>query len=435
MKKGVITCLALLGGSIALAGWAPAPLSAGPHTVTGQVIFDWNVIASQNMSGSTLSDIREFATLHVAIYDAVVSITQDHQPYQFAVSAPPGASAEAAAVAAAHMVLVAFHPSHVLQLDAHYASALAAILDGQPKIDGVAVGEQVAIAVLAARTNDGFTNLPPTIPDGTEPYEWRRTPPGFAPPLVPHFATVTPWVIEEAAQFLPKPPPALVSRRYARDFDEVKAVGALNSAARPQDRTDVALFHTLSHSVFWNDVARQLWVAEPLSLSRTARLFALLNTTFMDAYIGAWHAKWNVYFNWRPITAIRLADTDGNQRTTSDPAWDPLLPTPSHPTYPSGHAVGSGAASHVLQRFFGRRGHSLTLTSPETAPGVTLHYEDLRDVVDDVQDARVYLGIHFRFDMQAGIRQGTQTARYVFQSAFRPLGNDDCHSDDEEETN
>jgi hypothetical protein len=257
---------------------------------------------------------------------------------------------------------------------------------------------------------------------------------GIRTPLVPHFASVTPWVIEEAAQFLPKPPPALTSRRYARDFNEVKTVGALNSTARPQDRTDVALFHTVSHAMFWNEVARQLWAADPLGLSRTARLFALLNTAFMDAYIGAWHAKWNVYFNWRPVTAIRLADTDGNPRTEPDPAWDSLLPTGPHPTYPSGHAVGSGAASHVLQRFFGRSGHSLTLTSPDTAPGVTLHYDNLRDVVDDVQDARVYLGIHFRFDLEAGIRQGTQTARYVFQSAFRPLGHDDCHPDDGEET-
>jgi hypothetical protein len=418
-----------------LAGWVPAPLIAAPKAVTGQVIVEWNLLASQNMSGGNpLPHTREFATLHVAIYDAVVSITRDHQPYQFAVHAPTGASAEAAAIAAAHAVLVAFHPSDVSTLDARYTSALAAIPDGQPKIDGIAVGEQVANAVLAARTNDGFTNSPPMIPDGTEPYEWRRTPPAFAPPLMPHFASVTPWVIEDATQFLPKPPPALASRRYTRDFNEVKTVGALNSTARPQDRTDVALFHTLSHAIFWNDIARQLWAVEPLSLSRTARLFALLNTAFMDGYIGAWHAKWNVYFNWRPVTAIRLADTDSNQQTDADPAWDSLLPTGPHPTYPSAHAVGSGTASHILQRFFGRHGHTLTVTSPGTAPGVTLLYEDLGDIVEDVKDARVYLGIHFRFDVEAGVRQGTTTARYVFKSAFRSLGNDDCHPDDEEET-
>jgi hypothetical protein len=184
MKQGVMTCLALLGGAIALVGWAPAPVLAGANTITGQVIVDWNSIASQNMSdGNPLPHTREFATLHVAIYDAVVSITRDHEPYHFTVYAPTGASAEAAAVAAAHAVLVAFHPDNVSTLDAQYASALAALPDGQPKLDGVAVGEQVAAAVLAARANDGFTNAPPTIPDGTEPYEWRRTPPAFAHPL------------------------------------------------------------------------------------------------------------------------------------------------------------------------------------------------------------------------------------------------------------
>jgi hypothetical protein len=211
------------------------------------------------------------------------------------------------------------------------------------------------------------------------------------------------------------------SPRYVRAFDEVKEAGAEFSPTRTPDRTDRALFHALSHAVFWNDVARQLCAQRELGLSETARLFALLNAAFMDAYIGTWYAKWYVYFNWRPITAIQLADDDGNPRTTADPAWVPLSITPPHPTYPSGHAVGAGAAAYILERFFGKNGHAIIVSSP-TAPGVTLYYDRLKTIVDEVLDARVDAGIHFRFDGTAGVVQGRQTAKFVFTRAFRYQG-------------
>ena len=399
-------------------------LLAAPALSRADAVVDWNAIAAQGMAGpNPLPHTRQFAILHVAMYDAVISVTRDHAPYGFAVEAPAGASPEAAAIAAAHAVLVALQPANATTLDLHYVNALASIRDGQSKNDGIAVGQQVAAMILAARAADGFSAPVPAIDDGTAPYQWRRTPPPFAPPLLPHFARVTPWVIERADQFLPPPPPALGSRAYARAFDEVKEAGFAGSITRTPDRTDRALFHALSHAVFWNDVARQLCVGRLVGLSRTARLFALLNTAFMDAYIGVWHAKFDVYFNWRPITAIQLADEDGNPRTTADALWVPLSVTPPHPTYPSGHAAGSGAAAYILQRFFGRNGHSIVVTSP-TAPGVTLYYDRLRTIVDDVLDARVDAGIHFRFDDDAGVVQGRETARYVFKHAFRYDGVD-----------
>jgi hypothetical protein len=408
-------------------------LTVGVRTVRADVIVQWNAIAAQNMTGNIpLPHTREFAILHVAIYDAVVSVTRDHTPYKFHVPAPSGASAEAAAIAAAHAVLLSFHPGNASTLNAQYASSLAAIPNGQGKIDGVSVGEQVAAAVLAARSLDGYDGPAPTVVDGTLPYEWRRTA-ASPPPLTPHFAIVTPWVIEDPAQFLPKPPPELTSRRYTRDFNEVKDVGSANSTV-PQDRREVALFHVLSHPQFWNAVARQLLVERPLGLSRTARFYALLNTAIMDAYIGAWHAKWYVYYNWRPVTAIQLADTDSNPHSDADPTWTPLAPTPMHPTYPSGHAVAAGAASYVTKRFFGEAGHDLILISPTTAPGVTLRYSSIHDVVDDIHDARVYLGVHFRFDVEAGHRLGVKTARFAFNHAFRKDSNDDdCLEGDDED--
>lgn len=405
---------------------APAP------EASANVIVAWNEVAAQNMSGpSPLPTSREFAVLHVALYDAVVSITGDHAPYAFAVPAPAGASPEAAAARSGRDVLVAFHPGASAAIDARYAEFLAAIPDGQGKRDGIAVGQKVAAAVLAARARDGFNAPAPTIVDGTRPYEWRRTAPS-PPPLMPQFAAVTPWVIEEAAQFLPEPPPRLKSHSYTRDFKEVKELGAIDSETRPPAGTDLALFHLLAHPVFWNDVARQLWAEKPSGLSRTARIFAVLNAATMDSFVGVWYAKWNVYFNWRPLTAIQLADTDGNPHTDPNPAWAPLSGSPMHPTYPSGHAVCAGASARVLRHFFGGGGHSLTLTSP-TAPGVVLHYSRLRDVVKDVHDARVYLGVHFRFDVEAADRLGRRTARFVLRHAFRPLHHDAAEAEQEPE--
>jgi PAP2 superfamily len=404
----------------------------GPRAARPDVVVEWNAIAAAQLSGGNpLPHTREFSILHVAIYDAVVSITGDYRPYGFAVKANPHASAEAAAIAAAHDVLVSLHPTAAGILDAQYARSLDTIRDGRGKIEGICVGRQVAAAALAARSADGFNAPPPDIPDGTLPYQWRRTPPAFAPPLVPQFASVTPWVIKNTTQFLPKPPPKLESRRYARDFNEVKTVGSVNSNS-PQDRKDLALFHLMSHALFWNDIARQLSADQPMTLSNSARIFAALNTAFMDSYIGAWHAKWNVYFNWRPVHAIRLADTDSNDKTEADPGWDSLAPAGPHPTYPSGHSVGSGASFYVLKRFFGNYGHSLTLTSP-TAPGITLKYHSLRSVVEDVHDARVYLGVHFRFDLEAGHRQGLETAHFVLRNAFRSNASEDDETQDAEE--
>jgi len=192
----------------------------------------------------------------------------------------------------------------------------------------------------------------------------------------------------------------------------------------PQDKKDLAFFHLQSHPLFWNDVARQLSNESPRGLAQTARIFACLNTAIMDAYVGAWYAKWKVYFKWRPITAIRLADTDDNDFTKADAGWEALSATPPHPTYPSGHGSAAGAGSYVLRKFFGEHGHALTMMSP-TAPGVVLHYSRLRAVTDDVQDARVYLGIHFRFDTEAGDRLGSETGAFVFHHAFRRIDRDD----------
>jgi hypothetical protein len=386
------------------------------------VVQDWNTIMLSTVAAqSPFAQARSAAITQLAVFEAVNACSGAYRPYLGSITAPPGASAEAAAVAAAHKILTTYFfqdPKVTATLDAAYQTSLLAIPDGPSKTDGIGVGVAAANAMIALRANDGSTPLQTFIPTSTDPGVWQPTPPGLGPGLFYNWRNVTPFAIESSDQFRLGPPPALTSERYRRDYDEVKTVGELNSTARPQDRADVARFYAAASPVaVWNSAAQQVTVEKFMSLSAKARAFALLNMAASDALVAIFETKY-FYVFWRPVTAIRAGDVDGNPKTDADPGWLPFITTPSFPSYASAHAAGSGAAAKVLELIFGSGGHTITLTYP-TVPGVILQYTSFRQITDDIDDARVFGGIHFRFDQEEGGKLGRRVGRYVIKHQLR----------------
>jgi hypothetical protein len=249
--------------------------------------------------------------------------------------------------------------------------------------------------------------------------------PSFAPALLPGWGLVTPFGLTSGDQFRLPAPPALQTGLYANDYNEVKILGRIDSPFRPQDRTDVARFYASTSPVqAWNSAARQASAAQGKTLSENARIFALLGMAIADGAIAAYDTKYHYSF-WRPQTAIRAGDTDGNKRTKADLDWRPLIATPAFPSYASAHATLSGAARAVLERALGKRGHDVTLSNP-SLPGIVLSYTAWEEITDDIDDARIYGGIHFRFDQEAGAHQGRHIGKYIVRNYLRsPEGLDD----------
>jgi hypothetical protein len=322
-------------------------------------------------------------------------------------------------------VLRNYFPASAATLDGARAQSLAAIPSDQHTTDGITVGEAAAAAMIAVRANDGSSPAQTFLPATTDPGVWQPTPPAFGPGILRQWGNVTPFGVQSTDQFRPGPPPALASQKYRRDYDEVNAVGEVNSGARPQDRSDVArFFAAVPPTQVFNQAALQVSAAQGRGLTENARAFALVNMAISDGLFSVFEAKY-FYVAWRPVTAIRAGDSDGNRRTEPDPAWTPFITTPSFPGYPSAHASGSGAARAVAERLFGTNGHAITLSNP-AIPSITLQYTNFRDITDDIDDARVYGGIHFRFDQEAGAVQGRRVGRYVYGHNLRPVhGNHD----------
>ena len=383
------------------------------------VVLDWNTIMMSTLATQNpFAQARFAAITQTAVFEAVNAITGDDDPYLGTVTAPPGASAEAAAAAAAHGVLTNYLPASAASLDAALVTSLAAIPDGQAKDDGVAVGEAAAAAMIADRTNDG--SAPPQFytPTSTDPGQWQLTP-GCTAGVFLHWRDLKPFGVLRTDQFRPGPPPALTSGLYTKVYDEVKTVGAVDSTVRPQDRTDVARYFAVASAPHvWNQAARQVSAAEERSLSENARTFALLNMALSDGLASVMEAKYHYVF-WRPYTAIRAGDTDGNPRTDPDPTWNPLISTPCFPSYPSAHAVASYAARKIAEKTLGSGTIDVTLSHPGV-PDVTLHYTRFSQITDDIDDARVFGGIHFRSDQDAGGKQGRDIGGYVYHHNLRP---------------
>jgi hypothetical protein len=385
-------------------------------------VLDWNEIMMDALAGQNpVNETRLAAITHLAMFEAVNAVTGEYEPYIGTIEAAPNASAEAAAVAAAYRVLYHYAPQHATGLDQAREDSLAAILDGAAKNAGIAVGEAAATAMIALRADDGSSPAEFYSPTSAQPGEWQLTPgcPAGGGVFL-HWGNVAPFGIESASQFPVEPPPPMTSKRYARDFDEVRRLGAVGSSERPQDRADVARYYAAVLPVrTWNPAASQVALAQGRSLTHTARSLALLNMAMSDGLVAVFHTKYRHPF-WRPITAIRAGDTDGNRHTVADANFVPYVGTPCHPSYASAHASSGYAALVVLESIYGPGDHFFT-ASNDAVPGVSLQYASFAQMAADIDDARIYGGIHFRFDQEAGAHLGRRIGSYVIDRNLRCL--------------
>lgn len=393
---------------------------------SADVILDWSEITLDAIRADRTAPPRAgraLAMVHVAMFDAVNAVSQNYDPYlDLNVTVRAGTSREAAAATAAHRVLVALFPGQSAAFDAALANTLGQIADGQSQNDGEALGIAVGDAMLALRNADGSgATVAYTV--GTEPGDWQPTPPAFAAAVLPQWPDVTPFCIPDIAQVRRPGPPALTSAEYATSFNEVKALGEVNSTARTADQTQIAFFWvdgpgTATPPGHWFQIARDVANQRGTSLEENARLFALLGMAECDAGICAWDNKY-AYDDWRPVTAIRAADTDGNPDTEPDPAWTPLIPTPPFPSYTSGHSTFSGAGGKILALFFGRDDLPFS-TASDDVPGVTRNFNRFSEASNEAGRSRIYGGIHWEYDNQDGLSTGRELALYVFDHFLQP---------------
>lgn len=398
----------IVTASLAIAAIWTIAIPAGAQT---NVVTTWNIVAS-----SVTGNWRAPTIAHLAIHDSLNAIDRRFEPYAIDEWAPPNTSPEAAVSAAAHRVLMRLVPDAAAVIDAAYAQSLLAIPPGPARDAGVALGERVANQLVDLRADDGF--FVPRFYDVTPGIgRWEPTPPAFAPPATPEWATMQPFAMRSASQFRPDPPPPLSDGRYARDYDEVRQIGALDSGVRTLDQTNAARYWAQLTQPAYNRITRAALESHPLDTWEQARLFALVNMANSDANISTWDAKYTYGF-WRPITAIRDAALDGNADTMPDPLWRPLLNTPNHPDYAAGHSGSSGAAVRVLQLVFGTDAIPTISTG---GFGITRTFLNFSAMVDDVTTARVAAGAHFRFSCETAARMGRQVGQFAVTHYLRQV--------------
>jgi hypothetical protein len=405
---------------------AIALITALSSTVKADAVTQWNEIATRittppksNLAPPFQS--RIYAMTHAAIHDALNAIDRRHEPYALFSGSDAGASPEAAVATAAYNVLLHEVPTQQATLDVEYQAALSLIADGDTKTRGVLIGQAAAAAIIALRTNDGSTT-PTSYSPGTEPGDWRPTPPAFLPALLPGWGHVTPFTLREGSQFRPEPSDYfdLTSEAYIRDYDEVKSIGMAGSVTRTAEQSEIARFWYEASPPGWNRIARNLAAGQGLDLWSNARLFGLVNFAVADAYIPSFDAKYFYNF-WRPVTAIRAADTDGNPNTIADLGWSSFLITPPIPDNSSGHAVAGAAVATVFAQFFDTDTIPFTTTSGPPFVGITRSFDSFSQAAQENADSRVYAGIHFRAAARDGLRQGKEVGRFVSQHSLKPL--------------
>jgi hypothetical protein len=440
---------------ISTAGQPPhAARSPGAHlsAPTGNAVIAWNDTAATAALASCLAPVnnplhesRMYTMMHLAIHDALNAIERRSRPYALDIDLP-GASPRAAVAAAARGTLVPLleelpppfsdcvaNSDAVADVEATYATALGAVPDGPAKTRGVALGQASAAVILAVRTEDGSDTplFDPNYPQGTQPGEYRFTP-GQTFAFAPDWGDVTPFALKDSLQFNPGPPYAVTSKKYAKDFNEVKRLGGdgvTTPSARTPDQTQIARFWVESSPLMWNRIARSVAIEKGLNLWESARLFGLLNMALTDGYIGTFATKYQVYNYWRPVTAIRLAATDGNPRTTADPTWTELVPTPPIPDYDSGHSVEGGAAAQVLMRFFRTDQVRFATCSFTLLPGETCtdpspvlrSYNSFSAASQENGLSRILVGFHFRKATTEGINHGAKIGNRTVNAFLRPV--------------
>jgi hypothetical protein len=401
-----------------------------PHAATADEVFDWNVTGFEVTAEGGQNAImisRTMTMMHLAVHDALNAIERRYEPYLYEGRAETGAAPGAAVAAAARDVLVEVIPGWGKPeqrekalgiVDSSYASALAKVPDGQPKDHGIAIGKAAAKAILTARKADG-SGAPSQYTAGTAPGQWRPHPnptpsnppipdpalaPGNWPAMLPQWGQVAPFTMATPWQFRLPGPPALASAEYARDYEEVKRVGGKASTTRTAEQSEIARYWYEGSPQGWSRVARVVAAQRRLDRWENARLLALVNAAIADGFIAG--ADF-----WRPVTAIRAGDTDGNDATVADVAWETYLNTPPLPDYPSTHSVAGGAASAVLIRFFRSDKVAFTMTSGPPFSGITRSFSSFSQAAQENADSRVYAGIHFRSACQDGIKLGQHIGR------------------------
>jgi hypothetical protein len=388
------------------------------------VVLDWNGLAAQLIVGPGGANkapplgLVDLAIVQTAIYDAVNAVEGfPFEAYGVTPTVTTPASAEAAAARAGRDVLLALYPSRSSDIEALYASSLVAIPDGPAKTNGVDVGQQAAAGILALRANDG-RNAGTTIVEPPEaPGVWIRTPPGFSAPQAPWAGSIKPWTLNSSDQYRPDPPPELDSRHWVRDYNEVKALGPETDSTRTAEQTDIGRFWADQPMLQWNRAWRGISIGAGLSVQDNARLFAMLATASSDSLIACWEAKYHYMF-WRPVTAIRAGG--GNPELTDDPSWLGLVVTPNHPEYPAAHGCFSGASVETLSYFF--RTDDFTFTIDSNFAGVTTPlrtYSSFSQALQEVLDARIYGGMHYRNSTRKGAIQGKHVSHFARRHFFR----------------
>ncbi|PMB32574.1 chemotaxis protein CheB [Fischerella thermalis CCMEE 5319] len=391
------------------------------------VVIDWNATALnavQNTRKFAPIAARDLAIVHAAIYDAVNAIDRSYDPYLVSVeeSVAEGASLEAAAAAAAYTALVDLFPTQTAEFDLQFKRSLAEIPDDAAKLKGIELGTYVAEEILEIRSTDGADIYSGGFYEpGTEAGEWRPTPPNYLPAGFSEWGKVTPFVIPSVDDYLGEGFPELTSEQYAAEINETKALGSVDSTLRTDDQTEIAKFWSFDRidsfgvTGFWNQIAEEIAIQQDNTLVENARLFALLNFGQADSGIAVLASKYN-FGLWRPVTAIREADNDGNPDTVGDPEWMPLLTTPPNPEYLAGHSIGAGAAVEVLTDFFGED-FNFTITSPET-PGISRSYGSFYEAGVEDSLSRIYGGVHYPTSANESFTLGLNLGNYVVNNAL-----------------
>ena len=379
------------------------------------VIMDWNTKADAIGIEKQLPNVpnaRGLAMLHIAMFEAVNAIDRRYAPYKLNLAAERTTSKEAAAASAAYDILVALYPDQKADLDATLAASLSGIAETEAKSKGIELGKKAAAGIIALRANDSS--------DKTENYRPYTTPGIYVPTTLPIESTspaLTPWVMGTGSQFRPGPPPALGSETWTRDLNEIREIGSRNSSKRTAEQTNIGRFWFQTGPRTYNPIVKQIALARKMDVVDCARLFALSSIAGVDAFIAVFDAKYT-YNLWRPVTAIRNADLTSNAATPREESWTPLGVTPMHPEYPCAHCIVAAAIATVLQAVAGDEVDAISLTSP-TAPGVTRKWTRLQDYSDEVSNARVYAGFHYRFSTEVGKDMGKKIGQLTVATQLR----------------
>jgi len=388
-----------------------------PLIVSADVVTDWNEIAISTATASKqvpFESSRTMAIMHTAIFDAVNSIEPQYSPYKIKIDAAAGSSVEAAAITAGYTTLIALFPDQKNSLDSAYANSLSKISGaGDSKNNGIVVGQKAAAAILAFRQSDGS--------DAPNIYQPKTTAGMYVPTMLPMGSTwghVKPWAMQNGSQFRPGPPPNLTSPEWSRDFEESKTLGGKKSTTRTAEQTDIAKCWTLTGPASWDPIVRQLAASAGRTIIQNARLFALVEIATADAYISVFDAKYTFNF-WRPITAIRNAAIDGNDATTAQADWEPLIDTPMHPEYPCAHCITSAAAGAVLENEFGTGTLPIFKMSSPVSKDVVRQWTTIKQYVDEVSAARIYGGIHYRNSTVVGQKMGRQIGQLAINNYMK----------------